>query len=103
MIFDKLHYLLWASKVPPTLLVIDESGLIKDLWFGKLTDFQAKRFISKFHDEADVASALQREEEEEKRIDLEDVQRLVKTGEKVTILDVRSREHYAASHVVGSH
>jgi rhodanese-related sulfurtransferase len=89
-------------KGTPMLLVIDESGFIKDLWFGKLTDFQAKRFIRKFHDESDVASALKREEEEGKRIDLEEVHRLVKTGEKVTILDVRRREIYAAGHAAGS-
>lgn len=89
-------------KVTPTLLVIDELGLVKELWFGKLTDFQATRFIRKFHAEPDVASALQREEEEGKRIDPEEVQRLVKTGEKITILDVRTRENYAACHVVGS-
>ena len=89
-------------KGTPTLLVVDETGQIKDLWLGKLTDFQATRFIRKLQTDPDIASALQREEKDVKRITPEEVQQLVKAGEKIVILDVRSRERYASGHEEGS-
>lgn len=82
-------------KGTPTMLLVDNSGHVTDYWFGKLTDFQITQFSEKFHLNHTTAVLKQ---EEEKRIDEEEVQQLIRRGQRIVIVDVRDRQSYAAGH-----
>lgn len=86
-------------KGTPTMLLVDNTGHVTDYWFGKLTDFQTAQFIERAHLEHLTAGSAH---EQEKQIDDEEIQRLIRSGQRISIVDVRDRQSYSADHVPNS-
>lgn len=79
----------------PTVVVVDRSGIVKNVWIGKLppkTESEVMRAIG-MKDARPTTDWL---------VDRQEVERLLKRGENVVLLDLRERDEYARQHFPSS-
>lgn len=75
----------------PTLALVNDAGMVKELWKGKLSrkqEIEIKKNLSIPADDWYI---------EESELDV-----LKKSGQKVTIIDVQDRDFYAKNHFIGA-
>lgn len=94
--------ILLGFKGTPTLLIVDNSGQVTHIWVGKLAAAQEDQVLGQFRRERvdnvlTVDAAVP-----EPELNNEEFERMVKSGRKVTVVDVRQRTEYQLGHVDGA-
>lgn len=82
----------------PTLLLIDDSGKITQLWFGRLSPYQEDQVISQVRAVLADKIVTSSSDETNDEIGADEVKNKIRSGQKLIVLDVRTREEYARSH-----
>ena len=85
-------------KGTPTLLLINETGQIKEFWTGKLIPEEETEVIDRIRAELAEKKSPPSTLTPYDRIDAQEAKKIALSGQKITILDVRNRQQYAGSH-----
>lgn len=94
----ELRYVSLSSlgiKSVPTLAILDRSGVVTDLWVGKLSPLEEKAVLSKL-------KLPDTRPPEEWSIDEAGLKLKLDNKEQLVLLDIRERSAYAASHRDGA-
>lgn len=81
----------------PTLLLVDKSGAVTHSWLGQLTAEQEEEVLSVSRGSA--AERAADNGEETTGVEATELQRLVGSGRRMTIVDVRERSEYRQKHL----
>jgi rhodanese-related sulfurtransferase len=80
----------------PTLFLVDNQGIVTDVWVGKLQPSGEHNLWARLHGEEPPDGYI--EKQIGRFITLSQYQQILASGELVTLLDVRQREPFASGH-----
>ncbi|HEX8139150.1 MAG TPA: rhodanese-like domain-containing protein [Pyrinomonadaceae bacterium] len=93
----------------PALILVDNTGVVTDIWQGKLVDSQEFGVLSRLqlnNSARDPQLAGKNTQpiidNKAETIGAADLKRLLDSGQRVVLLDVRERSAYASSHIPGA-
>jgi rhodanese-related sulfurtransferase len=93
----------------PALVLVDDAGVVTDIWQGKLVDSQEFGMLSRLQLNNTAINSKQAGKDTQSIIDdkaetigAADLKRLLDSGQRVVLLDVRERSAYASAHIPGA-
>jgi rhodanese-related sulfurtransferase len=84
----------------PTLLLVDNSGTVINSWLGRLTTEEEGEVLSVLR--GGSAKRFERADDQTSSIEAVNLQKMIKGGTRLIIVDVRERPEYRQRHIAGA-
>lgn len=88
----------------PTLLLVDERGIVRNVWVGKLSGAAENEVMGRVGaagglNEAESARSELSGDDQTNRVEVEDLKAMIERRQEVVVVDIRDREAYAKEHI----